>query len=111
MKKIGFLGLCLVFLSACSAEEASPAYELCGYGEMMTVNGKEYLRLNEKKELTLDQPVGEILVKIDDTLHPVEELSSNSLAEGTDLFSVKNHEQFLVAKTEENKYILFEELH
>ncbi|WP_456273547.1 hypothetical protein [Bacillus sp. AK031] len=111
MKKIGIFGLSLIFLSACGAEEASPANELCGYGEMMTVGGKEYLRLHEKQELTLDQPIGEILVKIDPSLHPVEELSSNSLAEGTDLFTVKNHEHFLVAKTEEDKYILFEELH
>ncbi|RIW38791.1 hypothetical protein D3H55_00055 [Bacillus salacetis] len=110
MKKIFVIGAALLFISGCGTEEAAVPSELCGYGEMMTVNGKEYLRINEEKPLTLDKEMGEITSKIDKALHPVADLTSNSLEEGTKIFSVRNHDDFLVAKTSNEKYLLFEQI-
>jgi hypothetical protein len=110
LKKVIMTGALLLFIGGCGTEESAVPSELCGYGEMMTVNGNEYLRIHEKKSLTLDQEVGEIAEKIDEVLHPVAHLTSNSLDEGTKIFSVHHHEDYLVAKTGEEKYLLFQQL-
>ncbi|WP_421380866.1 hypothetical protein ACOJQI_18780 [Bacillus salacetis] len=110
MRKVILTGAALLFISGCGAEEASVPGELCGFGEMMTVNGKEYLRVHEEKALTLDQELGEITEKIEEALHPVADFTSNSLDEGTKVFSVKDHDAILVAQTGNDKYLLFEEL-
>jgi hypothetical protein len=110
MRKIILAGAALLFISGCGKQEASISGELCGYGEMMTVNGVEYLRVHEEKALTLHRQIGQITQKIDKVLHPTADFSSNSLDEGTKLFSVKNDDALLVAKTGDDKYLLFEQI-
>lgn len=110
MKKSVILLLCIIFLSACHKEHATSKSELCGYGAMMVINGKEYLRLSVKQSFKLEQKLGNIQEKINEKFHPVDNFSSNSLAVGSTIYTVKDHNNYLIAKTKENKYLLFEEI-
>jgi hypothetical protein len=80
MKKWVLLLLSLVFLSACHHKEEAPKKsELCGYGPMMVINGKQYLRLPVKKSFKLDKELGKIQEKIDEKFHPEDNFFSNTL--------------------------------
>lgn len=109
MKKLVLLFLCIILLSACSDEEQT-SVELCGYGPMMVINGKEYQRVPVKDTFKLGQQLGKIQMKLDEKFHPVDNFSSNSLAEGSIIYSVKEHNNYLIAKTQEKSYLLFEEI-
>jgi hypothetical protein len=107
MKKFALLMVFMVIVSACSNGKET-ANELCGDGPMMVVDGKEYLRVNAKKKVTLGKQLGKIKEQIDKSYHPVENLSSNTLTAGSIIYSVKGHKRYLVAKTQDEKYVLFE---
>jgi hypothetical protein len=107
MKKLALLMVFMMIMSACSNGKET-ANELCGDGPMMVVDGKEYLRVNVKKKVTLGKQLGKIMEQIDKSYHPVENFSSNTLTTGSIIYSVKGHDQYLVAKTQDEKYLLFE---
>lgn len=107
MKKLALLMICMMIVTACNNGNET-AYELCGDGPMMVVEGKEYLRVATKKKLTLGEQLGKINEQIDESYHPVENLTSNTLAAGSAIYSVKGHDDYLVAKTQDERYVLFE---
>ncbi|SFA80655.1 MULTISPECIES: hypothetical protein [unclassified Bacillus (in: firmicutes)] len=106
MKKLLLLLLCIFFLSACSEQESSK--EICGYGPMMVVNGKDYLRVPVKKPFKLEKQIGVIKEKLKEKIHPVENFSSNSLEVGTTIYRVEGHENYLLAETKDKEYLLYE---
>lgn len=109
MKKLLSFSLCIIFLSACSGlEKQETSGEICGYGPMMVVNGKEYLRVPIKKPFKLENQLGEIKEKLDERIHPVEDFNSNSLEVGTTIYSVKGNQNYLLAETEDKEYLLYE---
>ncbi|WP_175989470.1 hypothetical protein [Bacillus sp. Marseille-Q1617] len=107
MKKLALLMICMMIVSGCNNGNET-AYELCGDGPMMVIEGKEYLRLDAKKKVTLGEQLGKIKEQIDGNYHPVEDFSSNTLAAGSTIFRVKGQDHYLVAKTNNEKYVLFE---
>lgn len=107
--KWALLVLTMMFLSACNFEQEAST-ELCGYGPMMVVNDKEYLRVLEKKPFKLEKELGVIEEKLEPEYHPVENFSSNVLEVGSTIFSVEGYDQYIIAKTEEDQYLLFEEI-
>jgi hypothetical protein len=109
MKRLVVLLLCVFLLSACGDKEPA-SYELCGYGDMMVVNKKEYVKVSEEKKLVLDEKLGAIKEKIESQYHPVNDFTANTLKKGTPIYSVKDHSNYLVAQTEDNRYILYEEI-
>ncbi|KGP71244.1 hypothetical protein [Pontibacillus yanchengensis] len=108
--------ICLMFITACGVSEVSKKgstltsenYELCGYGPMMIIDGKEYIKVNKQEKVKLEQQLGSIILKIDETLHPVENFTSNTLLPGTAIYSVEDNAEKLVAQTHEKEYLLFE---
>ncbi|MFD1738141.1 hypothetical protein ACFSCX_16560 [Bacillus salitolerans] len=110
MKKLALLLICITFITACSSQDQTST-ELCGYGPMMVVNGKDYLKIPVKKSFNLEQKLGVIKEKLDEMYHPEQNFSSNSLEVGSTIYSVKGYEQYLIAKTVDNKYYLFEEIY
>ena len=111
MKKWLLLLICIAFLSACHhTKETTKKSELCGYGPMMVINGKQYLRLPVKETFKLDKELGKIQEKIAEKFHPEDNFSSNALEVGSTIYSVKEHSNYLLAKTEDNQYLLFEEI-
>ncbi|MEI2665958.1 hypothetical protein [Rossellomorea sp. LJF3] len=109
MKRLAVLVLCVFVLSACG-EKKPASYELCGYGDMMVVNDKEYVKVSAEKKLTLKEKVGSIKEKIETKYHPVNNFTANTLAEGTPIYSVKDHKNYLIAQTKDNRYLLYEEI-
>ncbi|QWC21010.1 hypothetical protein KJK41_11670 [Bacillus haikouensis] len=107
MKKLALCVLTMLIMSACSIGKEEK-YELCGYGPMMVVEGKEYLRIDTKKRVILGDELGKIKKQINEEYHPVDNFSSNTLAKGSSIFRVKGQDQYLVAKTKNEKYILFQ---
>ncbi|MYL32426.1 hypothetical protein GLW08_06600 [Pontibacillus yanchengensis] len=115
IRLLGILS-CLMLITACGVSEVSETdstltsenYELCGYGPMMIIDGKEYIKVNKQQKVKLDQQLGSIILKIDETLHPVENFTSNTLLPGTAVYSVEDNAEKLIAKTQENEYLLFE---
>ncbi|BCB05355.1 hypothetical protein [Bacillus sp. KH172YL63] len=110
MKRLLVLLLCISVLSACG-EKKPASYELCGYGDMMVVGDKEYVKVSVEKKLTLDEKIGAIKEKIETKYHPVNDFTTNTLPEGTPIYSVKDHKQYLIAQTKDNRYLLYEEIH
>lgn len=109
MKRLIVLLLCVCVLSACG-EKKPASYELCGYGDMMVVNDKEYVKVSIEKKLTLEKKIGSIKEKIETKYHPVKDFTANTLAEGTPIYSVKDHKDYLIAQTKDNRYLLYEEI-
>lgn len=107
MRKSVLLIIFMMILGACSNGKETVS-ELCGDGPMMVVEGKEYLRVDVKKKVTLGEQLGKIKEQIDESYHPVDNFSSNTLAAGSTIYSVKGHDNYLVAKTDDEKYVLFE---
>jgi hypothetical protein len=107
MRKLALCILTMLLMSACSISKEKE-YEMCGYGPMMVVDGKEYLRIDSKKRVILGNELGKIKKQINEKYHPVDSFTSNTLAKGSTIFKVKGQDQFLVAKTEDEKYVLFE---
>ncbi|MEI5909248.1 hypothetical protein WAK64_19540 [Bacillus spongiae] len=110
-KKLLFIfGFCILLLTACNGKETATPYDLCGYGPMMIVDDKIYVSVPDTKSFTLSKELGEISEKIDEQFHPTENLTSNVLEPGTVIYSVQNYDHYLVAKTTENNYLLFDEV-
>ncbi|OIU71822.1 hypothetical protein [Rossellomorea aquimaris] len=107
MRKLALCILTMLIMSACSIGKEKE-YELCGYGPMMVADGKEYLRIDSKKRVILGDELGKIKNQINEEYHPVDNFTSNTLAKGSIIFRVKGQDQYLVAKTKDEKYVLFE---
>ncbi len=109
MKRLALSIFCIIFLSACGTDEPV-SYDLCNYGSMMVVNNKQYVRIPVKREFILKNQIGSIKEKIQDDYHPVKDFTSNILEKGTPLYSVKDYSQYVIAKTKDSRYLLFEEM-
>ncbi|MCA1055790.1 hypothetical protein LCM10_12405 [Rossellomorea aquimaris] len=107
MKKLVLLITLILLLSACQNGKET-GYELCGDGPMMVVDGKGYLQMNVSKKVTLGTELGQIKKRIDSKYHPVENHSSNTLESGSTIYSVKGETDYLVAKTNDDRYVLFQ---
>ncbi len=111
MKKMVLFVVCFTFLTGCNVtKESSYTSELCSFGPMMVLNGKQYIQVNESKALTVTDKLGEISYKMNEELHPTADFTSNTLEEGTTIYSVKGYDHYVVAKTLDNKYLLFDEI-
>ncbi|MBV6685956.1 hypothetical protein KV679_20090 [Bacillus sp. JRC01] len=108
MKWLIPMSFVFLLLAGCGSEEKS--YELCGYGDMLVLNGKGYMLLPVKKTLTLDGKAGVIKEKIGDEFHPEKDYTANHLKKGTDLYYVKDHSNYLIANTSDERYLLYEEI-
>ncbi|WP_064092952.1 hypothetical protein [Rossellomorea aquimaris] len=109
MKRLVLFLICVIMLSACGIKE-SVSQELCVYGSMMKVNGKDYVHLPVKKKVIIGSEIGLITEKIGENYHPVEDFTSNILEAGTSIYSVKDSGEYVIAKTDDDRYLLFQEL-
>jgi len=110
MKKYFFgLILLLLLLSGCNKTE-EVSYELCGYGNMVSFDGVGYVQIDpDQEKYRLGKKVGVIQEKIEDTLHPINHLTSNFLTEGSALYISDENKNQMIAK-ENGKYFLFEKI-
>ena len=106
MKKILInlnLSLLAFLLIACSnnSEESNAA--------ILYLNGKELIgqKIVDSNEYTLLNKIGEIQEKIDADDKPTQELTSNALEVGTEIYTVKEGEQIYVAKLSNHQYQVF----
>ncbi|WP_456275978.1 hypothetical protein [Bacillus sp. AK128] len=107
MRRFMLLIIFIGVVSGCSSQEAT--YELCGTGPTVVINNTEYIQSpTEQKTYKLDQQLGEIEEQIDEQFHPEENFTSNFLEVGALVYSVKDHPDYIIAKTTENKYLLFQ---
>lgn len=96
------LSLLAFLLIACSnnSEESNAAIYL---------NGKELIgqKIVDSNEYTLLNKIGEIQEKIDADDKPTQELTSNALEVGTEIYTVKEGEQIYVAKLSNHQFQIF----
>lgn len=96
--------LLLAFLLiACSnnSEESNAA--------ILYLNGEELIgqKIVDSDEYTLLDKIGEVQVKTDAGVKPTQELTSNALEVGTEIYTVKEDEQIYVAKLSNHQYQVF----
>lgn len=97
----------LVVLSGCNSESSESSY-----GAYLIIDGKEYTLQGdiENNEFTVSDKIGEVNKKVDKEVMPKDNLSSNFLEVGEEIYTSKEDSKVVLVKREyDGNYDIFME--
>ncbi|TKC18472.1 hypothetical protein [Robertmurraya kyonggiensis] len=116
MKILNFILLLILtsIVTSCTQNESTNDYDILSetqYQALLFVNGKEMQSTGSTTQelgITPLELIGTIKDKIPIQLIPKENLTSNYLEAGTEIYSVKGNEEIVLAKKENEEFEVFE---
>ena len=116
MRKLFLLSIpiLIILVTGCAVNEDNlqqvTVESFASYQALLNVNGDQYFGVGNSEEINsyqTDKQIGEVKKKISPELYPYKSFESNYLEEGTQLYSLKEHPNFLLAEVEPGVYELF----